>query len=463
MRPRLGSKKLVPMHRSGIPDGMVRVMKLGRTRRRTHEVFGVSPDVLQDSYVDRGSLDEELKRLLRRKTHIALRGESKCGKSWLRRKVMPDALVVQCRLGRTMIDIYRDALSQLGIRLVVESKEGDKLTGRIEAQAEAGISLLAKLGIRSSIEATSEHGATFRPVGRDLDDLRFIAEVLIASRRRLVIEDFHYLSEPERRSCAFDIKTLWDHECFVVVVGIWNDRNLFLNLNPELAGRVQEVPIEWNPEDLQSIFGQGGAALNIVFSDDIKTKAVRDCFKNAGILQRLILGTLDEAKVYKEQDVTLTVDDKDAYEAACLTYVDELNAIYQTFANRVSSGIRTRNDTTGIYAHAMAVVLDESDDDELSRGVGIDKIYAKAHARQPRIQKGNLHTILSRIEVLQVDDAGRGLVLVYNERDQEVTVVDRQLLLYRRYATVKWPWEDLIREAEEADQHSEGPSETDPC
>lgn len=422
---------------------------LRRQKKATHEVFGVSPDVLSDSYVDRGHLDEELGRLLGRRTHIALRGESKCGKSWLRRTVIPDALVVQCRLGMSTIDIYRDALSQLGIRLVVESKDGDKLTGRVEANAEAGVGLLAKVGIRSSIEATAERGATYKPVGRDLDDLRFIAELLIASERRLVIEDFHYLSEPARRACAFDLKTLWDYNCFVVIVGIWNDRNLFLNLNPDLAGRVQELPIEWNDEDLERIFAKGGAALKIEFSETIRSRAIRDCFKNAGILQRLILGTLDEAKVYEEQNSTLVIDDDDAYLAACLGYVEELNAVYQTFANRVSSGIRTRRDTTGIYAHAMAVVLEESDDDELFRGVGIAKIYEKAHARQPRIQRGNLHTVLSRIEGLQVDDDGRGLVLSYNQRDQEVTVVDRQLLLYRQYATVKWPWEDLIREAEE--------------
>ncbi len=415
----------------------------------------MSPDVLSDSYVDRGHLDDELARLLGRRTHIALRGESKCGKSWLRRAVIPDALVVQCRLGMTTIDIYRDALSQLGIRLVVESKEGDKLTGRVEANAEAGVGLLAKVGIRSTVEAVTEQGATYKPVGRDLDDLRFIAELLIASGRRLVIEDFHYLSEEARRACAFDLKTLWDFNCFVVIVGIWNDRNLFLNLNPDLSGRVQELPIEWNDADLERIFAKGGAALKIEFSEPIRARAIRDCFKNAGILQRLILGTLDEAKVYEEQGSTMLVDDEDAYLAACLSYVEELNAVYQTFANRVSSGIRTRRDTTGIYAHAMAVVLEESDDEELFRGVDIAKIYQKAHARQSRIQRGNLHTVLSRIEGLQVDDDGRGLVLAYNQRDQEVTVVDRQLLLYRQYATVKWPWEDLIREAEEPDPNGD--------
>lgn len=57
---------------------------------------------------------------------------------------------------------------------------------------------------------------------------------------------------------------------------------------------------------------------------------------------------------------------------------------------------------------------------------------------------------------LQVDDDGRGLVLSYNEATAEVSIVDRQLLLYRRYATVKWPWEDMISEADKLSTGFEG-------
>ena len=427
-----------------------------RKAKQTHEVFGVVPEVLPDSYVDRGELDEEVARLLNRRTHIALRGESKCGKSWLRQKALPHALVVQCRLGKTMLDIYTDALSQLGVELIVERREGDRLSGRIEASGEAGNSLLVKIGLKAAVEGQTEGATTYRAVGQDLNDLKFISDLLLASDRRLVIEDFHYLSQEERRVCAFDLKTMWDYGHFVVIVGIWNERNLFLNLNPDLSGRVTEVAIDWNDADLRHIFEKGGRALNIEFSQEIQSRAVRDCFRNAGILQRLIIGTLDEAKIYEGSRDTVRIENEDAYTAACMAYAEELNAVYQTFAQRVSSGIRTRQDATGIYPHAMAVVLDESTDDELFRGVPIAKIYEKSHARQPRIQRGNLHTILGRIEGMQVDSDGRGLVLAYNERDQEVTVVDRQLLLYRRYSTVRWPWEDLIKEAEARPEAEQG-------
>jgi hypothetical protein len=423
----------------------------GRRKKQGAEVFGVSNELLPDSYVDRGDLDEEVARLLERRTHIALRGESKCGKSWLRQKLVPDAIVIQCRLGKTVTDIYKDALAELDIRLVVEQARGSRLAGRVEARGDIGIKLLAKIGVTTSLESSDETTTKTVPVGRDVTDLAFIADILKASERRLVVEDFHYLSLAERRTLAFDMKALWDYGVFVVVVGVWSAQNMLLFLNPDLAARVREVPIVWRDRDLREIFRKGGDALNLEVSDEIQDAAVRDCYENAGILQTLILDTLDRAGVTEEQEDHLRVKDVAALEGAEMEYADQLNPLYQEFAKRVSGGIRTRGDSTGIYAHAMAVIL-EAEDEQLLRGLSIDRIYEVAHGRESRIQKGNLHTVLQRIEGLQVDSDGRGLVVAYNEANREVTVVDRQLLLYRRYSTVAWPWDDLIREARDLPQ-----------
>lgn len=416
-------------------------------RKRTNEVFGVSHEVLPDSYVDRGQLDEQLQRLLTRPTHIALRGESKCGKSWLRQQVVGDAIIVQCRLGKTCADIYRDAMSNLGIRVELERTDSGAIRGSAEAETEMGLSLLAKLRGKVAVEGEAARDTTTAPVGHDFTDLRFLAEIISGSDKRLVIEDFHYLSIEERKKLAFDLKALWDYGTFVIIVGVWSKQNMLVYLNSDLTGRVEEVAVVWRPEDLRRVFEKGGEALNLGFSDELIGIGVHDCFENVGILQRLILGTLDDLDIHEEQDEPITIDAVPSLEAAAMAYAEQLNPLYQQFAERVSGGIRYRSDSTGIYAHAMAAILDASDDD-LIRGVSLDSIYEEAHQRQDRIQKGNLRTVLEKFEGLQVDEDGRGLVLGYNEATREVSAVDRQLLLYRKYSTVKWPWEDMIAEAE---------------
>ena len=420
-------------------------------RKRSSQVFGISNTVLADSYVDRGALDQQIATLLLRPTHIALRGESKCGKSWLRQRAVPDAITIQCRLDRGAHDLYVDALSQLGIKLVLEDSHSGKISGHVKAEASVGEGLIAKVlgmnaGAKAGIEGERESGTRTEPVGQDISDLRFVADLLKASGRKLVIEDFHYLSVAERKKFAFDLKALWDYGLFVVIIGVWSQSNMLIFLNPDLTGRIEEVSIYWSAEDLKRVLDKGGSALNLAFSSEFSSACVNDCYGNVGILQALTLKALDAAGIQETSAHETTVTSLEALSTAALQYADQLNPLYQQFAKRVSGGIRTRQDSTGIYAYAMAVIL-EAPDDLALRSISLDYIYQKAYSREPRIQKGNLRVVLEKFEQLQVDDEGRGLVVAYNEATAEITVVDRQLLLYRRYCTVKWPWEDLIAEA----------------
>ena len=409
------------------------------------EAFGVSTEILKDSYVDRGDLDSNVGSYLKRDNHIAIRGASKSGKSWLRQRILDDPIKIQCRLEKTITDIYREALGQLGVKLVTSAKSSKTLEGTVEAESELGINLIGKVKAKLGIKGGKTSETTTEPLRQNINDLDFICELIKESGRRLVIEDFHYLAETERKKFAFDLKSMWDLSLYIVVVGVWSDNNLLLHLNPDLTGRVREVPVIWTNPDLGKILDRGCAALNVFMSHDVREKLVDISYGNAGILQRITIDMLDHAKIYERKLSTQSVTDVAHVDAAAMFYAEELNTVYQKFAQNVSNGIRRRNNATGIYAHAMAAVLAEPDD-KLIGGIPHQDIFAIAHARETRIQKGNLITALGNIERLQVDSEGRGLVLSYAEG--RVRVVDHQLLLYRRFATVRWPWEDMIAEAD---------------
>ncbi len=413
--------------------------------------------ILPDSYVDRGELDSAMGRLLTRRVHVAIRGASKSGKSWLRQKLIPDALTVQCRLGYEVVDVYKDALSQLDIKFVVEETSKGSFKGSVEATGSAGTDLMLKITSKAAAEVASEDAKKLTGVGKDINDIRFIAQLLMASGRRLVIEDMHYMSTDARDSLAFDLKALWDYGCFVVIVGVWGDANMLIHLNSDLAGRVEELTIDWQPDDLRKIIEQGGRALGLQFSRSIQNKVIVDSFGNAGLLQRLVLKTLEEAGVEHECRPPIEFNREDCYETAAMAVADQLNGVYQRFSERVASGIRTRNDATGIYAHALAVIIEEASDADHMSGISVDDIYQKAVIRQPRIQKSNLKAILRKIDGLQCDNHGRGLVVTYENNDEKVLNVDRQLLFYRKYVTVSWPWEELIAESAQAEARSEAP------
>jgi len=319
----------------------------------------------------------------------------------------------------------------------------------ITARGEAGVALLAKAGVSGALEQERTESSDARMVGHDIDDLRFVADIIRASGRRLVIEDFHYMSTEDRRGFAFDLKALWDYQVFVIIIGVWSETNLLLHLNPDLSGRVTEIPIDWNRTDLTRILTKGGSALHIEFDAKVRDALVDRSYANAGLLQALALLTLDDADIHEGSGIFSTkhVDNLTHVESASMACAEQLNPVYQQFAKRVATGMRTRSNATGIYAHAMAVIMDASDE-ELIKGLHARQIFERAVKRQPRIQYGNLKAILDKLPALQVDEDGRGLILGYSPATEEITIVDRQLLLYRRFSTVKWPWEDLIREAD---------------
>lgn len=416
-------------------------------KKRADEVFGMSNEILKDSYVDRGALDHILGKIIGRRVHVAIRGPSKCGKSWLRQRVVSNSITVQCRLGYSVVNIYESALAELGIKLIIEETTQGHLKGRVEGQAGIGNDLIGKVAAKIDAEIGRASTQKTQQVGHDINDLKFIANLIIESGRRLVIEDIHYLSAEQRTQLAFDLKTLWDLGCFTIVVGVWGEANMLVHLNQDLSGRIEELSIEWGIEDLREIMIRGGQALKVEIARDLQNEIIRDSFGNAGLLQRLALKLFDEANIEEEQDSPVVLDSRQHYLNAAMAVADQLNGVYQKFAERVASGIRTRNDSTGIYAHAMAVIIDAEDAKHMN-GLSIDEIFERAHKRQARIQKPNLKAILAKIDGLQVDKDGRGLVVTYDCSEEKVLNVDRQLLFYRKYLTVSWPWEELIIEAQ---------------
>lgn len=159
---------------------------------KLEKVFGISSNVNKLSYIDRGNLDTRVRRLLNRDMHIALNGASKSGKSWLMQQCIANANVVQCRLNESIQEVYAEALANLGGKS--ESGLLPNSRGTLEESRSSGTALLIK---SIEIGEISKEKDTIR----DLNTLRFIADLTIESGQKLVIENFHYLSTSNRKRC----------------------------------------------------------------------------------------------------------------------------------------------------------------------------------------------------------------------------------------------------------------------
>jgi len=409
------------------------------------DVFGISKDVMEASYIDRANLDAKVKRLLNRDMHIALKGASKSGKSWLRQQSIADSNVVQCRLNKSIQEIYVEALANLGVKLELEHSSSNSIKGTLEASGEGGTSLLAKVACKLGIGLEKNETTKEKELKYDLNNLKFIADLIIESGKKLIIEDFHYLSLENRKQFAYDLKTLWDYGCFVVVIGVWTQTNLLIYLNPDLSGRIEEISVLWSELDLKKVLIKGCEHLNVTLSDEIIRNLVNDSFGNVGILQTLVYNVMEEEEIYETLGIKQNISDIQSYAKAAVKYANQLDGLYQQFAKILSNGIRQRGDSTGIYAYTMKAIV-EASDEKLQQGFSRDEIFQITNSWEPRIQKGNLAIILRKLEELQVDSEYKGLVIGYDESTDSVFVVDRQLLFYRKHHQMKWPWEELAEE-----------------
>lgn len=414
----------------------------------TSEVFGISPKMTDYSYYDRNNLDTTLRRLLRRQTHVAIKGPSKCGKSWLRQKCLDNAITIQCRLGMTSDDIYRQALSALGISFDVHRSTATNISGGVSSSGNLKVPVIATLEIEGA--ASIEHERT---TGTDLDfstsisNLEFIASMINSSGKRLVIEDFHYLDLAAREKLAHDLKTLWDYQCFLIIIGVWTQTNLLTAMNPDLTGRIEEISISWTAADLRQVIHKGCGHLNISIDQAIEDNLISDSFGNVGILQALLLKLIeDESNIEETQSYLLGITNPDLYFSAAQSYASQLDGLYQQFAQTLSAGIRKRKKATGIYALVMEAIVNATDE-QLMYGLSRADIFSITNAKESRIKKGNLKTVLGKLKELQKPETGRGLVVSYDESIDAIFVVDLQLLFYRKHHTMKWPWEELAEEA----------------
>jgi hypothetical protein len=259
---------------------------------KLQEVFGIATRVNAASYVDRGGLDERLRYLLGTDRHIAIHGDSKQGKSWLRSHMLDRAetIVVQCQVESTPELLFQQALGLLGIHAELITTKTNTLQGSLDLSGNVELGKIlakAKGEVSTSGELERATARELKPIGQTSADLSWVARILEASGRRLVLEDFHYLGEEQRTRFAFMLKALGDYGVYIMVVGVWPDDHLLTYYNGDLDGRVEDLRLEWNGEELDEVLQQGGRALNVEFADALRREIIADGFGNVGLVQRL--------------------------------------------------------------------------------------------------------------------------------------------------------------------------------
>jgi hypothetical protein len=432
-----------------------RGITLTRTPRSAilSQVFGIASSVPNYTYVDRSSLDKTFKYFVNSEKHVVVYGASKQGKTILRKKNLPDidCVVVQCRSSSTLEDIYAEVLRKLNVALPTSSAKtqtnisGSKGKGSVDIKPPFIFS--AKLEAERNSSSQADDTTEYEIVGASLGDLGFISDSIKHGGKKVVIEDFHYLPEREKRRLAFDLKAFWDNSVFLIVVGVWSESNLLTYYNGDLSGRINEIDVRWTQKELESVLTQGEKALNIKFSDKIRQRMVFDASHNVGLLQRVAERLCYRSGITESQNRTNRTQVIQSYDtlAKCRKDIcDEDKARYQQFCEAIGRGLRVSKNSQEIYARIVRACVETSDDSDLCMGIHRDHIYRAINDCPPELQvkAKSLDEALKNLNKLQLERKVSPLVFSYNSDSRKIQLVDLNLLFFRRYGNPDWPWKE---------------------
>jgi hypothetical protein len=411
-----------------------------------HEVFGISTSIPKYTYVNRAGLDERFSYLLGSDRHIVIYGPSKQGKTILRKKVLPEerCVVVPCRPDWTVENLYQEMLRQLGSSLTVTQRSVNVVGATLEGEGKgkAGIPFVVSGEVKASAAGKFEHTSetVVKPAAGEATFV-FIMEAAKESGRRIIIEDFHYLPEEQRRRLAFDLKAFWDAGVFFIIVGVWAEQNLLTVYNNDLSSRVEEIDVQWSDPDLDAVLSKGENTLNLIFDDTIRQAMIADCNQNVGLLQRLAESVCYESGLLKNQRETVLLDRGGVIDECRHRICIEQEKRYHTFLDMVGKGFKDPERTKlKMYKHLVRVCV-ESQDAELLAGIDRQSLLTRIQKYEPDANLNVLSAALTPLNRLQVERGIAPLVLYYNDIARSVSLVDRELLFYRRYSKRSWPWE----------------------
>jgi hypothetical protein len=340
-------------------------------------------------------------------------------------------------------DVYAAMLQNLGVPVPTEQTKARSMSGKgtAEASAQAGLPFVAKAEGKVSAEFGAESVTETKTEvpGSPTDNLDWIAEQIRKSKKRLVIEDFHYLDEKERRRFAFDLKALWDAGVFVVIIGIWAQHDLLTYYNGDLSGRVEEIDLVWTDNELGEVLRKGEEALNIEIIPEIRASILVDGAQNVGLLQRLAERLCFECGVLETESDPVAIGDAAALSKTRLHICKQERQRYNQFSEAVTRGFKAYEDSAlKVYEHIVRVAV-EASDSELRNGLPKEVLLKRIKVHEPSVRTSDLSAALNRLDRLQSERDISPLVLTFSA--DRLSLVDRELLFFRRYGEPIWPWD----------------------
>lgn len=310
------------------------------------QVFGVSAAPVL-SYIIREHIDGLFTESLKEDKHIVVYGASKQGKTALVSRYLPyeKNIVVRLSPSTNVEDIYASILRQCDIEIETGKIE-EKTT---EISATLGIKAKAKIYFfgegEASASGTGKAGSkdqkTLQEVPFNLALAQDVAELLkkISFKKKIILENFHYLAEDKQRQLSFDLRSFQEMGVIFVILGVWRQKDKLRIYCQDLTDRLIDVPVEpWALKEFQDVASEGAKHLHIEFSQEVVNLCIQNSFGSIGVYQELLKQTCIAADISECQTADFKLNDVKFAKAAITEKAAQYGATHQQALEHISSG-----------------------------------------------------------------------------------------------------------------------------
>jgi hypothetical protein len=397
-----------------VPGGMPRHTYIARTER------DLEPRI--------SAVSENLCKL------AVLTGATKSGKTVLVNKAFPrssgESIWIEGGSVDSEADFWTSVLDQLdgytSQQLSDTQESGQSLSGDVDG--EIGIPLTLKgrgkvgTGITRKQASVATAALSVSPRAAAISQLR-------ASKRTLVIDDFHYLPRSFQGSLIRALKPLVFDGQPVIVIAIPHRRFDAVKVEKEMTGRLESVEIpSWSVDELEEIALVGFPLLNLIVDRDIIERLAAEAYGSPHLMQEFC------KEICKEVGVAETVK-----ESMTVTSIpDELfskvaEGTGRVVFNKLAKGPRQRTDrmqralADGGAADIYNVVLRAL----AKLAPGMNKVsYEELRAAIRLIlsadvpQGHEVTRVLEKMAEIAANDEASTPVIEWDKEDQELHVTD---------------------------------------
>ncbi|MBZ6067940.1 hypothetical protein LA374_17240 [Aeromonas schubertii] len=398
---------------------------------KTSDVFKTSRG-LPLNYVVRSHADQRFIDSLTEDSHLVIHGSSKQGKTSLRKSNLQenDYIDLTCSNNWDLQNLHISILKASGYSITVSESKTIKGNSKICLKFE-----LPFVGGGSG-DVSFEKAKQINKKNLELDpsDVNDVIRALkeISFEKYVVIEDFHYLPEETQVDFAVALKAFHEASdiCFIIV-GVWLEEDRLTVHNGDLTGRVISINADlWKPEDLDELFYNSEALLNIRFSEIFKKQVKDSCNGSVFLVQQLCHEACKALDITSTCETTKTVGDNFNIKGEIKKILDNQNSRYLKLITEFSAGFDQTELELYKWILFAIITVDTSVLEQGFAAAAIRRTIVQKHPQKSNVSQKKLVQALRKAVDLQVKSRIQPIVFEFDANTSRLKVVDRSFILW---------------------------------